>query len=117
MTKTLSDPTVSGFQNFFDSILAIGKILLQSRNIKIAKVSGSKPLIIMGNGPSLRQTLTDNADLLKTSETLAVNFAANSPDLKSSLNTTFSQTLTSLRVKRMTMYDDYTRIWQKWIGK
>lgn len=80
MTKTLSDPTVSGLQNFVDSFLAVGKMLLQSRPTKIAKVSGDKPLIIMGNGPSLRQTLTDYAELLKKSETLAVNFAANSPE-------------------------------------
>ena len=80
MTKTLSDPTVSGLQNFVDSFLAVGKILLQSRPTKIAKVSGDKPLIIMGNGPSLRQTLTNYAELLKKSETLAVNFAANSPE-------------------------------------
>ncbi|MGM9846436.1 MAG: 6-hydroxymethylpterin diphosphokinase MptE-like protein [Muribaculaceae bacterium] len=80
MTKTLSDPTVSGLQNVVDSFLAIGKMLLQSRPTKIAKVSGDKPLIIMGNGPSLRQTLTDYAELLKKSETLAVNFAANSPE-------------------------------------
>ncbi len=80
MTKTLSDPTISKYQNFVDSIVAIGKIVLLSHKSHITKVNGDERLIIMGNGPSLRQTMADNMDILKASKTLAVNFAANSPE-------------------------------------
>ena len=80
MTKTLSDPTISKYQNFVDSIVAIGKIVLLSHKSHITKVNGDERLIIMGNGPSLRQTMADNMDILKTNKTLAVNFAANSPE-------------------------------------
>lgn len=78
--KTLSDPTVTPLQNFVDSIVAIGKILLLSRHSKITKVDGHNRLIIMGNGPSLRQTIAENIDILKSNDSLAVNFAANAPE-------------------------------------
>ena len=78
--KTLSDPTVTPLQNFVDSIVAIGKILLLSRRSKITKVDGHNRLIIMGNGPSLRQTIAENIDVLKSNDSLAVNFAANAPE-------------------------------------
>ena len=78
--KTLSDPTVTPLQNFVDSIVAIGKILLLSRRSTITKFDGHNRLIIMGNGPSLRQTMAENIDILKSNDSLAVNFAANASE-------------------------------------
>lgn len=40
------------------------------------------PLIIMANGPSLRQNLTNDADTLRASHTMAVNFAANAEEFR-----------------------------------
>lgn len=39
-----------------------------------------RPLIILGNGPSLRKNLKEDMELLKRADTLAVNFAANSAE-------------------------------------
>lgn len=38
------------------------------------------PLIILGNGPSLRGNIDNDMNVLQTNDTLAVNFAANSPE-------------------------------------
>lgn len=63
-----------------DSIASFGKVLLLSRRPSKAGKVKSERLIIMGNGPSLRDTIANHGDILKNSETLAVNFAANTPD-------------------------------------
>jgi hypothetical protein len=44
--------------------------------------STSEPLYILGNGPSLRQNIDNDLALLTNSRTLAVNFAANSPEFQ-----------------------------------
>ena len=41
-----------------------------------------RPLVIMGNGPSFRRNLDEDMELLMRSDTLAVNFAANSPEFR-----------------------------------
>lgn len=41
-----------------------------------------RPLVIMGNGPSFRRDLDEDMELLMRSDTLAVNFAANSPEFR-----------------------------------
>lgn len=56
-------------------------MLLSGRPSKAGDVK-TESLIIMGNGPSLRQTIADHRDLLTTSATLAVNFAANAPEFQ-----------------------------------
>lgn len=58
--------------------------------VKIMTLSGkctvkpvAKPgeaLIVMGNGPSLSDTMSNHADALKANRLLAVNFAANAPE-------------------------------------
>lgn len=40
------------------------------------------PLIILGNGPSLRKNIEEDMDLLRHTDCLAVNFAANSPEFR-----------------------------------
>lgn len=60
-----------------DSIASFGKVLLISRKPAAAGDVKEESLIIMGNGPSLRETIEQNGALLAKSKTLAVNFAAN----------------------------------------
>lgn len=40
----------------------------------------TRPLVILGNGPSLRRNLEEDIELLRRADTLAVNFFANSPE-------------------------------------
>lgn len=56
---------------------SLGKVMLLSGRPSAAGKSKDESLIIMGNGPSLRETIKEYGDLLKTSRSLAVNFAAN----------------------------------------
>ena len=39
-------------------------------------------LLVLGNGPSLRTNLDKDMDILRSHDTLAVNFAANTPDFR-----------------------------------
>lgn len=61
----------------FDSIASFGKAILLSRQPSEAGKVKAESLIIMGNGPSLRETIEKSGNLLRRSKTLAVNFAAN----------------------------------------
>lgn len=57
------------------------KIAVQSR--AVTKGSPRRPdsrIIILANGPSLRGTVDNRSDLLRESDTLAVNFFANTPE-------------------------------------
>lgn len=67
------------------SIKTLVKVALQAKHCPIVRNGidaprGDRPLYIMGNGPSLRTNLDNNLELLKRSDTLAVNFAANTPE-------------------------------------
>lgn len=64
------------------SAASIGKALLLSGIPSKAGKPKKERLIIMGNGPSLRDTMRDHRDQLLTHSTLAVNFAANTPEFK-----------------------------------
>lgn len=66
---------------FFQSAASILKVIILSRSVDTAKKpdDGSE-IIIMGNGPSLRQTINSHLSLLQQKETMAVNFAANAPE-------------------------------------
>lgn len=68
-------------KKLLDSVISLGKAALRSRPAghSLRRVRGGT-LIIMGNGPSLRQTIADNAATLKATDTAAVNFAANTPE-------------------------------------
>lgn len=80
---------------FFDKIAtfcnAVGnsassllRVMLLSRAVKAPKkVSPDKEMVILGNGPSLRTLLDDNADFLNGRDLMAVNFAANTPEFRS----------------------------------
>ena len=64
-----------------NTILTLGKVLLKSRPAgRSRRRDKGGRLIIMGNGPSLRQTIEENGEKLLGSDTTAVNFAANTPE-------------------------------------
>jgi len=63
------------------SAKSLVKIMIQSGKCTVKPVA--KPgevLIVMGNGPSLSDTMSKHADALKANRLLAVNFAANAPE-------------------------------------
>ena len=63
------------------SMKSIVKLLLQTRRSTISRVADPDlPLIIMGNGPSLADTMRDYADTLLSHPLMAVNFAANAEE-------------------------------------
>lgn len=70
-------------KEIFDSIASFGKVLLLSKSPSKAGDTKSEPLIIMGNGPSLRETIANHGDILAGNRTLAVNFAANADTYRS----------------------------------
>lgn len=79
--KRRSDSTVTTLQNVADTLTALIKVAIQSRPAgRIKSKKQEKPLIIMGNGPSFRDTIDNHLDILCQNDTLAVNFAANSPE-------------------------------------
>lgn len=66
-----------------DSLKSLVKVAAQSRRASIslseAAVNG-RPLIIMGNGPSLANVIAKDLDQLSESTTMALNFAANADE-------------------------------------
>lgn len=64
-----------------ESILTLGKVLLKSRAVEKSDGKGiGRRLIVMGNGPSLRDTISEYEDVLLANDTAAVNFAAGTPE-------------------------------------
>lgn len=63
------------FQALANTFKSIGKVILLSHNSNIGREERERPLIIMANGPSLNRTISESLDLLKSSDTLSVNFA------------------------------------------
>lgn len=64
-----------------NSLRSIVKLLLKSRPSGVTpRDRQGESLIIMGNGPSLREVLDNDLDKLCQSHTMAVNFAANAPE-------------------------------------
>lgn len=68
--------------NISSTAKSIIKALLQSHRSHITSEDRKMPLIIMANGPSLAQTITQYGPTLASHPTMAVNFAANAPEFK-----------------------------------
>lgn len=67
-------------ENLGHSAKSLVKIALLSRPVGTMRRTGNgDTLIILGNGPSLNDTLAEDADVLPRYSRLAVNFAANAP--------------------------------------
>lgn len=76
---------MSSISDFFrrgaSSAKSIVKILLQSRRCTISHAPDpDQPIIIMGNGPSLADTMRDYVRALDSHPLMAVNFAANADE-------------------------------------
>ncbi|MDE5786274.1 MAG: hypothetical protein K2H98_07050 [Duncaniella sp.] len=76
-----SDRIASFLEKSIMTAKGIVKILLQSRRPELkTEPRDGRRLIIMGNGPSLADTIRNHKEALLTSDTMAVNFAANAPE-------------------------------------
>lgn len=64
------------------SAKSVIKMLLQSGSPSVERAEREKPLIVMGNGPSLNEAMAEHGDSLRENELLAVNFAANAPQFR-----------------------------------
>lgn len=64
-------------KEIMDAAASMGKAMLLSCRPSPVGSPKKERLIIMGNGPSLRDTIANHSETLKTADTLAVNFAAN----------------------------------------
>lgn len=82
-TDTMIETIVKKCGEIGLSVAMTGKIVLQcSRSHRPCKTDcpqavDNNTIIILGNGPSLRRTLADHADILEHHRLMAVNFAAN----------------------------------------
>ena len=77
-----SDKIMSVLNGIGQSGATLARVALLARGSRPAKSISAedKTLYILGNGPSLRQALDDYMPQLAERDTLAVNFAANTPD-------------------------------------
>lgn len=60
----------------------LGKCLVRSRRASAPDPKPERPIVVMGNGPSLRQVLDKERDRLAGCDLMAVNFAANAPEFR-----------------------------------
>lgn len=84
MTKTVSDPTRDGFgMKLAKSLKSIGKLILSTRKATYPCGEHARPLVILGNGPSLAETIAAHGDYIASdTDAMAVNFAANTPEFR-----------------------------------
>ncbi|MDE6299483.1 MAG: hypothetical protein K2M10_07555, partial [Muribaculaceae bacterium] len=75
------DKLQRGIGKFTASVGSLVKVALMSK-FGVSGRSGRREdsIVIMGNGPSLRQTIDNNLAWLESHELMAVNFFANTPD-------------------------------------
>ena len=70
----------AGMSAFAQSLASLAKVALLSRRPSVAVTAGKdEELVVLGNGPSLNDTVADHSDFLASRRLLAVNFAANTP--------------------------------------
>lgn len=75
------DSTSGFFGRLGSSLKSMAKVALQSRAGRLPRIAeADETLIVMGNGPSLRETLSHHRKELLHHRLLAVNFAANAPE-------------------------------------
>lgn len=76
---------ISGFaDNFARTVKSAVRMMALAGGATVApSLRNGRPLVILGNGPSLRRNLDEDMDLLGSMDTLAVNFAANAPEFQS----------------------------------
>ncbi|MCM1522445.1 MAG: hypothetical protein NC039_07320 [Muribaculaceae bacterium] len=81
MSKIILDNISDALSLLTKSAKSLVKMAVQSRKPSVTcSDRGDRRLIIMGNGPSLAQNISEDMATLKSEDTLAVNFAANAPE-------------------------------------
>ena len=80
MPKHTADRIASAISTAGATLKSLVKSALSPRGARIRSRRPSAPLIILANGPSLRRNMEHDIQLLAASHTLAVNFAANTPE-------------------------------------
>ena len=84
MGKLVNKDSLSAFVAEFGQTVAscIKIVLMSHRAGKYKSVSDDEEIVILGNGPSLNDTVADSSEFLASKNLLAVNFAANTPLFK-----------------------------------
>lgn len=81
MDKSISDKIAEFSNNLGATIKSLVKIATQAHKVTIKSMArNDERLIIMGNGPSLADNISNDLELLRDAKTLAVNFAANADE-------------------------------------
>ena len=63
-----------------DTAMSIAKIaILSGKHVTVPRADAGARMVILGNGPSLNETIAQSSDFLMQHHRLAVNFAANAP--------------------------------------
>lgn len=70
----------SKISSAIDGLASIVKVILQSRKPLLSDTHTAKPIIVLGNGPSLSQSLTEYQKMLQECDVMAVNFFGSTPD-------------------------------------
>ncbi len=79
MSRKKAEKIVNSLGLFVRGLGTLGKCMMMSgKAFEGAKTPPSRPLLIMGNGPSLRDAVSRNPRSLTDSDLMAVNFAPNS---------------------------------------
>ena len=66
-----------------DTLASIARIALRSRcGVAVPTVPPGSSIVVMGNGPSLADTIEHHADFLADKALMAVNFAASTPQFR-----------------------------------
>lgn len=80
--NVMSHSVTSFISNVGASLKSVAKVILQSRRSTVGDrdADGGETIVILGNGPSLRQTIDSDIEKLRRYPLLAVNFAANTPE-------------------------------------
>ena len=67
--------TASGsfFKKCSDTLISLGKVMIKSKPGRTLPVAGSAKCLVLGNGPSLKQSLQHHPDLFKSHDLLCVN--------------------------------------------
>jgi len=75
---------LSHLRNLTQAFASLGKVVLLSRPaFGRGRQAAGRPLVILGNGPSLRQAIDISLPSILKSARLALNFAANAPEFLS----------------------------------
>ena len=79
------DSFIRLIDNLSKSTATLVRVILMGRRTDFPRLQSCRhdALIILGNGPSLRDNLDHDMTVLNSHDTLAVNFAATTPEFKS----------------------------------